>query len=139
LSVSVGHFSLKTVLDGNFTRTETQPYTYGASAAQDISYIFQKIPLKIDIGCRFFDAQHYDNRIYGYEKDVLYAFSFPMFYGIGSRYYINLNYKLTESWVIYFKLAQIAYSDDRKTISSGNEQIEGNRKTDARILVRWRF
>lgn len=139
LAHSVGQFSFRTVLEGNITQTDIQPVTYGVTALQDFSYTFNKIPLRVDFRYQFFDATAYDNRIYAYEKDILYAFSIPMFYGIGSRYYVNLKYTLNKNCSFWLKLSQTIYSDDREYISSGNEMIEGNRKTDMRFLFRWTF
>ena len=34
----------------------------------------------------------------------------------------------------WFKIAQTVYADDRETLSTGNESINGNRKTDFRFL-----
>ena len=139
LVYSQGRFSFKTQLDGTLFRKDTQAWTYGVSALQDITYSFAKIPLKIDFRYHFFDAAAYDNRFYIYEKDILYAFSIPMYYGYGSRYYINANYQISKQLSVWLKLSQTVYADDRETISNGNEQIEGNRKTDARLLVRYKF
>lgn len=139
LVFNAGQFSFKTQLDGNLNRRDESDWTYGVSALQDITYNFSSIPLKIDLRYQFFDAEVYDNRIYTYEKDVLYAFSIPMYYGLGSRYYVNLRYELNQHLSVWFKLAQTVYSDDRESIGTGNEMINGNRKTDARLLVRWKF
>ena len=139
LLYSQGRFSFKTQLDGTLFRKETQAWTYGISALQDVTYSFAKIPLRIDFRYHFFDAEAYDNRFYVYEKDILYAFSIPMYYGHGSRYYINANYQFNKQLTVWLKLSQTVYADDRETISSGNEQIDGNRKTDVRLLVRYKF
>ena len=133
------NFSFKNVLEGNLVRIAYADWTYGVIASQDVSYEFPKIPLKIDFRMQFFDAQNYLNRFYSYEKDVLYAFSIPMYYGLGSRYYLNLQYDVTKKLSVWFKIAQTVYADDRETLSSGNETISGNRKTDMRLLVKWEF
>ncbi len=69
----------------------------------------------------------------------MYAFSVPMAYGLGTRYYFNAKYELNRNLSFWLKLAQTVYADDRSTISSNNEAIEGRRKTDFRFLVRWKF
>ncbi|PIF01896.1 MAG: hypothetical protein CR965_01145 [Paludibacter sp.] len=86
-----------------------------------------------------FDAPNYENRFYIYESDVLYAFSVPMVYGLGSRYYLNVKYELNKNFSFWLKLAQTVYADDRNSISSNNEEITGRRKTDFRFLLRWKF
>ena len=139
LTYSYGNFSFKNVLEGNLSRQAETDWTYGVIASQDVSYSFQKFPLKIDVRFQFFDAQNYENRFYSYEKDVLYAFSIPMYYGQGSRYYLNLQYDITKRLSLWFKIAQTVYADDRESLSSGNETISGNRKTDLRFLLKWDF
>jgi len=139
LTYSYGNFDFKNVLEGNLSNQADAGWTYGVNASQDVSYNFQDFPVKIDIRCQFFDAQNYENRFYSFEKDVPYAFSIPMYYGLGSRYYLNLQYNLNKQLSIWFKIAQTVYADDRETLSSGNETISGNRKTDMRVMLKWDF
>lgn len=139
LNYSFGRFSFKNILEGNMYRLQGENYTFGKMALQDIGYEFEKIPLEVDIRLQFFDASDYDNRTYTYEKDVLYAFSIPMNYGTGNRYYLLMNYKFGRNFSVWLKLAQTVYSDDRALIGSGNETINGRRKTDLRFMVRYKF
>ena len=39
----------------------------------------------------------------------------------------------------WLKFAQTVYSDDRTYIGSGRDKINGNRKTDLKIQIRWKF
>ncbi|HEY5591202.1 MAG TPA: helix-hairpin-helix domain-containing protein [Paludibacter sp.] len=139
LTYSFGNFSFKNVLEGNLARQADAPWTYGIIASQDVSYAFSTIPLKIDMRYQFFDALNYENRFYSFEKDLLYAFSIPMYFGLGSRYYLNLQYDLSKRLSLWFKIAQTVYADERESMSSGNETILGNRKTDMRFLLKWDF
>lgn len=134
-----GNFAIKSLIEVNFSQIATQTPYFGASALQDVSYAFSTLPLKIDFRYQFFDAANYDNRFYLYEKDVLYAFSIPMFYGTGSRYYVNVRYDINRKLSIWLKAAQTRYADARESIGSGNDLITGNKKTDFRMLVRWEF
>lgn len=139
MTYSSGKFNFKNILEGNLSRQNMADWTYGIMASQDVSYNFQSFPLKINFRYQFFDAVNYDNRFYSYEKDVLYAFSIPMSYGLGSRYYMNLQYDLNKKLSFWFKIAQTVYADDRESVSNGNETIKGNRTTDVRLLVKWGF
>jgi hypothetical protein len=139
LTYVVGNFSFKNILESNMFRRATAGWTYGAIASQDISIDFRKIPLKLNVRCQFFDAVNYDNRFYPYERDVLYAFSIPMYYGKGSRYYLNLRYDLNNHVSCWFKIARTVYANDRESIGNGNETISGNSKTDMRFLFKWEF
>lgn len=139
LNYSYGRFNFKNQLDFNGFNDAVNPTSYGYSALHDVTYNFTRIPLRADFRFHIFDAQHFENRLYTYEKDVLYAFSIPMNYGMGSRYYINLRYEVNKNLSFWLKLAQTVYADDRVTISSSNEEIQGNRKTDMRFLMRLKF
>jgi len=139
LTYSYGNFSFKNVLEGNMSKQADATWTYGIIACQDVSYVFKTLPLKIDFRYQFFDAKNYENRFYSYEKDVLYVFSIPMYFGLGSRYYLNLKYEMTKHFSLWFKIAQTVYADDRESLSSGSETISGNRKTDFRFLLKWEF
>ncbi|MCL2597739.1 MAG: helix-hairpin-helix domain-containing protein, partial [Paludibacter sp.] len=137
LNVSFGGIQLKTQLDGNISRIAQNAVTYGVMAFEDINYSFKNIPFKINLSFRFFDAKNYENRLYAYEKDILYAFSIPMMYGAGSRFFLNLNYDFSKNISAWLKFAQTVYSDDRTYIGSGRDKINGNRKTDLKIQIRW--
>ena len=139
LSYSYGNFSFKNVLEANLSRRAGEKMTYGVIALQDVSYAFKNIPLKVNLRYQFFDAVNYENRLYSYENDVLYAFSIPMYFGLGNRYYLNLQYDMNKKLSLWFKIAQTVYADDRETLSSGNETISGNRKTDMRLLLKYEF
>lgn len=137
LSYSYSNFTFRNTLEYNWVRKGDADFTYGAMALQDISYVFRRLPLRIDLRYQFFDAIDYQNRFYTYERDVLYAFSIPVSYGLGSRYYLNLKYEYSKQLSVWLKLSQTRYADERETISSGNEQIVGNSKTDIRLLLKW--
>jgi hypothetical protein len=139
LKYSVGHFSFKNSFDANFASQLLAPFNYGILFSQDVSYAPSNSSCAVDLRFQFFDADNYTIRFYPYEQDVLYAFSMPMLCGLGSRYYLNLRYNLTKSLSVWFKIAQTVYADDREGLSSGNDRIAGNRKTDLRLLLKYNF
>lgn len=95
--------------------------------------------LKIHTRFSWFDTPGYNSRIYAYENDVLHYFYIPAFYSEGLRYYINLSYALNSHFKIYMKLSQTHYLDDEFTIGTGTSHIEGNKKTDFKIHIRYRL
>lgn len=132
------HLKLRNTLEGTYSKKADDAPTTGFLLGQDLSYSFAKTPLSFDLRYEFFDAMNYENRIYCYEKDILYAFSIPALYGEGSRYYLNVKYKLLSNLSLYFKIGQTVYIN-QEVIGTGLEEIVGNRKTDMRLLVRWEF
>lgn len=134
-----GIIKFKQQIDANILHKEHIAPTYGISALQEVSVRFRKWPLNIDLSYLFFDVQAYDNRIYLYEKNILYAFSMPAFSGVGSRYYVNLSYDFNKNFGCWLRYAGLLYMDGRETIGSGKEMIAGNRKSELNCLVRLKF
>ena len=103
---------------------------------------FQIKPIEKDWALSFryslFDTDSYDTRLYTFEQDVPYSFSVPAFSGKGSRFYILLNTNLTKSLSLILRFSQTYYFD-RDVISSGLDEINGNRKSDAKAVVRFSF
>lgn len=106
----------------------------GFTIAQDLSADFRKF----DLSGRFaiFDIDDYDNRHYIYEKDLLYSFYLPAYYGKGIRTYILSKIKLWQGMDLWIKISRTNYID-KTVISSGYEEIIGNTKTDLKFQLRW--
>ena len=137
LNFTNGKITVRTMLEMQFYKGIEK--TYGFAALQDVTYAFEKIPLKFDLRYMMFDAADYENRFYTYEKDVLYAFSIPSFYGQGSRFYCNMRYELSDNFSLWFKFSQTIYADGRETIGTGLEMSKGNRRSDFRVMLKWNF
>jgi hypothetical protein len=105
---------------------------------QDLVWSPKFMPLKAQMRYALFDAEDYETRIYAYENDLLYSFSVPALSGRGSRFYINLNYDVNRSVSIWLKFAQTWYAD-RTVISSGNEEIQGNKRSEIKAQIRVTF
>ena len=103
---------------------------------------FQIKPLKkawaLSFRYSLFDTDSYDTRLYTFEQDVPYSFAVPALSGKGSRFYILLNTSLTNTLSLILRFSQTYYSD-RDVISSGLDEITGNRKSDAKAVVRFSF
>ena len=80
--------------------------TYGVSVWQDINYRFINTPLALNGRLQFFDAREWNNRIYCYEHDVLYAFSIPAVYGLGGRAYIGLQWHIIPRLTLYLRVSE---------------------------------
>ncbi|MDR2843031.1 MAG: helix-hairpin-helix domain-containing protein [Candidatus Symbiothrix sp.] len=109
----------------------------GWSIAQSASFAPQAA-LQIDGGIACFNAEDWDTRISTYEKSILYAFSFPTYYGKGLRYYAVLQWKIAKQLTVYVKGGSSHYFDG-ETIGSGLEAIQGKEKTDVYFLIKYRF
>ncbi|GAO45604.1 hypothetical protein [Flavihumibacter petaseus] len=92
-----------------------------------------------------FTTDNYDSRIYAYERDVLYAFSIPAYYGNGWRYYTQVQGSVRlPFWSKAFKVqwwvrwAATRYMGDG-VIGSGSEEITGNTRSEwkGQLIFNW--
>jgi len=125
------------------TRLELSHYTKEAEIEKGF-LLYQDLAWKPTFSWRFtaryaiFDAPDYDARIYAYENDVLGFFSIPAYYRTGSRFYFMAYRKLGRKWEFWGRLAQSRFRDLR-SIGSGLEKIEGDRRTEIKLQVRYKF
>ena len=105
-----GNWRLVTRADGNIARDKREQPTYGYSLTQDIQYRFERIPVTLQMRLQGFRATDWDNRIYCYENDVLYAFSIPALYGLGGQAYLNLRWQIIDQLALYLKVAEKVYA-----------------------------
>lgn len=110
----------------------------GYMVYQDIAYRNLASPWAITLRYALFDTDGFDSRIYAYENDVLYAFSFPFYSDKGSRIYLLARYRLNRNIDLYARLAQTFYTN-RNQIGSGLDIIDGNTRTEIKAQLRVRF
>lgn len=132
ISASLGFSSKVKLSKAQLERKATQSYAF----VQDAYYKARKINIVGRIA--LFETDGYKNRLYFYERDVLYSFNCYAYYDNGVRYYLFFRYKISSSLRLEFKYARTWYTD-RKWIGSGLEAIEGNTKTDVRLQVTYSF
>lgn len=97
----------RTQADANLVRNDT--WNYGVSILQDVEFHLDKLPLVLQLRLQAFDARLWNNRIYIYENDVLYAYSIPFVYGLGGRFWLNVRYKISDYLSIYLRLSETVY------------------------------
>jgi hypothetical protein len=125
-------------------RTRIQFSSYEHANEKTIGYaIFQDLNLnfnKLSISSRFglFDTDDFENRQFAFERDVLYNFSIPAFHGKGSRSYIMAKYKLHHKLSLWVKYARTRYHN-QTSISSGNEMISGDTRTDLTCQILYKI
>ena len=130
-------FSFQTQMDYNVYRNDWES-SKGKSITQSFSYAPTPAKVQIDGGFAYFQTDNWDTRISIYEKNILYAFSFPTYYGNGLRYYTVIKWKIIKPLTFYFKIASSHYFD-RDVIGSGLEEIQGKEKTDVYCLLKYTF
>ena len=118
-------WDFRTTADGNYVRK------YGVSVAQDVGYAFANVPLSLRVRGQFFDARQWEDRIYLYEHDVLYAFSIPATYGLGGRVYLCMKWQIIKQLALYLKASETIY-----TGSWAREHAKDRTRTDVHLLLR---
>lgn len=111
---------------------------FGYLVYQDIDYspMFSRITGNLRIA--YFNTPSYNSRIYAYEDDVLYSFAFGMYSGKGFRTYLNLKYNLAKKLNIWARYAMFIYKDV-ETVGSYLDEIQGNKKSEVKIQLRYQF
>lgn len=111
---------------------------FGYMVYQDLDYspMFSKITGNVRLA--YFNTPSYNSRIYVYEDDVLYSFSFGMYNGKGFRTYLNLKYNLTKKLNIWARYAMFFYQEVQ-TVGTYLDEINGNKKSEAKIQLRYQF
>src|SRR5690606_25311259 len=110
--------------------------TTGMALIQDINFDLGK--LRLSTRYAIFDTEDFENRQYVYEKDVLYAFSIPAYQNTGARTYALLQYKLSGKLQVWARWAQFKFLDT-ETIGTGNEQIEGNTRSEIKLQMMYKI
>ncbi len=122
----------KTVFDQEGLEEEN-----GFLLSQDITWKKLSSPVSFSARYALFDAS-YNARIYSYESDVLYAFSIPAYFDRGSRVYLLMKYHVRRGMDVWVRWAQWNYNN-RDVISSGLNEINGNKRSEIKVQLRWRF
>jgi hypothetical protein len=99
---------MKTQVDGNMVNN-SGTRSYGWSLYQDAEYRFVEAPIVLQMRVQVFDAKKWDNRIYMYENDVLYAYAMPFVYGVGGRFWVNARYRINDMFSVYLRLSETVY------------------------------
>ncbi len=105
---------------------------------QDIIYKPKNIPFSATMRYALFDTDDYDSRIYAFENDLLYEFSIPAFSNRGFRTYANLRYRVNRYLTAEFRVSK-TYFNNRETVGSGLQEIDGNQRTDVKAQLRFKF
>ena len=125
-----GQWKMKTQADGNLVQTNNA-LTYGWSLLQDVEYRFSEVPIVLQFRAQAFDAQEWNNRVYIYENDVLYAYAIPFVYGLGGRFWLNARYKINDIFSLYLRVSETIYQN-----AWAIEHDKKGTRTDVHALLR---
>ena len=127
---TLGQWKMKTQADGNMVQAKGA-WTYGWSLLQDVEYQFIDVPIVLQLRAQAFDAREWNNRIYIYENDVLYAYAIPFVYGFGGRFWLNARYKINDTFSVYLRASETIYQH-----AWALEHDKKSTRTDVHVLLR---
>ncbi len=110
----------------------------GFMVYQDLIYSPLSFPLSFSARLAYFDTESYNARIYAYENDVLYAYSFPAYYYRGVKTYLTLRYRVYKGIDVWFRVGNLFYSN-RDHVGSGLEETPSKHRTDIKVQLRLKF
>lgn len=125
-----GQWKMKTQADGNMVQAKGA-WTYGWSVLQDVEYRFSEVPIVLQLRAQAFDAREWNNRVYIYENDVLYAYAIPFVYGLGGRFWLNARYKINDTFSLYLRVSETIYQR-----AWAMEHDKKSTRTDVHALLR---
>ena len=125
-----GQWKMKTQADGNMVQAKGA-WTYGWSVLQDVEYRFSEVPIVLRLRAQAFDAREWNNRVYIYENDVLYAYAIPFVYGLGGRFWLNARYKINDTFSVYLRVSETIYQR-----AWAMEHDKKSTRTDVHALLR---
>lgn len=130
--------TLKSRLEYVTIDRKSSPHEDGWLFSQDIVIRPKSSPFDLSLRYALFDTDSYDTRIYTYENNALYVFSSPSYYYQGSRAYLLFRYSFLGHCDLWVRYGTYLYAD-RTSLSSGAEEITGNRKSDLTVQFRLSF
>jgi hypothetical protein len=77
---------------------------------QDVIYRPMMKPLNFTLRYALFDTESYNARIYAYENDVLYAWSFPFYSGKGHRAYLLTAWQINHFFTLQLRYSQTIFA-----------------------------
>lgn len=130
--------TLRTTIEGNLYDDNQTSSNHGWVISQSIGWKNENSPIQTDFYAAYFHTDDYNTRVFSNEKNMLYSFSIPSFYGEGTRLSAVLRYNFTKRLYLSAKAAWTHYYD-REIIGTGLEEIDGRNKIDLYAQVRWKF
>ena len=130
--------SLRTRVEAVDYRRTNEPVEHGFIIYQDLVHRPLRSKVEITLRAALFETDSYDARVYAYESDLIGVFSIPPYYGRGMRWYAMLRLKPLRRVDVWLRYGAWLYNEQDR-ISSGLQEIAGDRRSDLKMQVRVRF
>ncbi len=110
--------------------------TQGILASNQVSFDLDFI--KMTLSMAIFNTDDFENRQFKYERDLPYSLSIPFFDGLGTRWYCLTRLRISNQVDFWLRIAQTYYRD-RDQVGSGLDTIEGSKRTDISLQLRYKL
>ncbi|HUH33344.1 MAG TPA: hypothetical protein VLZ28_05280 [Daejeonella sp.] len=130
--------TLRNRLEASHYQKETQKRELGWLAYQDVLFDPVKARYSGNIRIALFNTPGFNSRIYAYENDVLYSYSIPAYQNEGLRFYINGRYRFSRKMDMWLRYSLSKYKDVTK-IGSGQDQIDGSKRSEIKVQLRYQY
>ena len=128
--------TLRSRLQGSIFRYTGFSPSQGIALAQDATY--ERGRWSISGRLALFNTDDYDSRQYVYERDVLYAFSFPSYFYNGNRHYLLVQYSASRHLDFWVRWARTSLTN-QTTFGSDLDRIEAPHKSELKVQARLKF
>lgn len=133
-----GSWSMRNRIECTHYQKMGDPTEIGWMAYHDVIFKPMNGRLSGNVRMAWFGTPGYNSRIYAFENDVLYAYSFPLYHNRGIRTYANLRCRFGRKMDLWLRYATFVYRGVDE-VGSGLDAIEGNQRSDVRVQLRWQF
>lgn len=130
--------SLRTRVEAVDYKRGDDPLEQGFIIYQDLVHRPLRSKFEVTLRAALFETDSYNARIYAYESDILGLFSIPPYYGRGMRWYAMLRITPMRRVDIWLRYGAWLYNG-QDVISSGLQELPGDRRSDLKAQVRLRF
>jgi hypothetical protein len=121
----------------DFQRGES-PVEHGFLIYQDLIHRPSKGRLEFTGRVALFATDSYDSRVYAFESDIPGVFSLPPIYGQGLRWYGMVRWSVARGIDLWARYGSWAYLH-QDVVSSGLQEISGDRRSDFKVEMRLKF
>lgn len=128
--------TLRSRVQGSIFRYRGQSPSQGIALVQDASY--ERGRWSLSGRFALFNTDDYDSRQYVYERDVLYAFSFPSYFYNGNRHYLLIQYNATRQLDLWLRWASTRLTN-QTTVGSDLDRIDAPHKSELKLQARFKF
>jgi len=121
----------------NYQNGHSRP-EFGYLIYQDFAIVSIRSKFSTNLRIGYFNTPSYNSKLYAYEDDILYNFSFATYSGNGFRNYLNIKYKLFKNIDVWLRYG-LFYYKNTNTVGSGLDEIMGNKKSEIKVQLRYQF